>query len=361
MKTCYINSVGCISAQKTFKNTVFLEEPIIQDTNVLPIVKPNYKEYIDRRASRRMAKVVKMGVVAATISLQEAAIAQPDAILTGSGLGCVTDSEKFLENILDNDEQYLTPTAFIQSTHNTVGAQIALGLKCLAYNLTYVHGSVSFESALIDALLLIQEAEETEVKNILVGGVEEVAEYTANLYQLVGHVKNSAVNTLDLFNSNSKGTIFGEGAQFFMLSNQLQESTYAQLTGIEIISRLTAEQLTVRVISFLNAHQLTPADIDAIVLGKNGDIEFDHFYQQLESGIFKNTTTLYYKHISGEYMTASAFGFWVATKILKDQQVPAILSCNNKYSIPNTTTYQRILLYNQYRGENHSLVLLATV
>lgn len=361
MKACYINSVGCISAQETFKNTVFLEEPIIQDANTLPIVKPNYKEYIDRRASRRMAKVVKMGVVAATISLQEAAVEQPDAILTGSGLGCVADSEKFLENILDNDEQYLTPTAFIQSTHNTVGAQIALGLKCLAYNLTYVHGSVSFESALIDALLLIQEAEETEIKNILVGGVEEMAEYTTNLYQLVEHVKSDKVNTLELFNSTSKGAVFGEGAQFFMLSNQPQDNTYAQLKGIEIISRLDASQLETRIISFLNTHQLALADIDAVVLGKNGDVEFDHFYQQLESGIFKNSITLYYKHLSGEYMTASAFGFWVAAKILKTQQIPAILTTNHQPPVSNNISYQRILLYNQYRGENHSLVLLTTV
>ena len=47
----------------------------------------------------------------------------------------------------------LTPTSFIQSTHNTVGGQIALGLECKGYNFTYVHASISFESALLDAQL----------------------------------------------------------------------------------------------------------------------------------------------------------------------------------------------------------------
>ena len=50
----------------------------------------------------------------------------------------------------------LTPTSFIQSTHNTVGGQIALELQCKGYNFTYVHGSNSFESALLDAKLQLE-------------------------------------------------------------------------------------------------------------------------------------------------------------------------------------------------------------
>ena len=50
----------------------------------------------------------------------------PDAIITGTGLGCLEDTEKFLTAMVTNKEEFLTPTSFIQSTHNTVSAQIAL-------------------------------------------------------------------------------------------------------------------------------------------------------------------------------------------------------------------------------------------
>lgn len=47
--------------------------------------------------------------------------------------------------LMDNREQMLNPTAFIQSTFNTVGAQLALLLKIHAYNVTYVHRGLSLK------------------------------------------------------------------------------------------------------------------------------------------------------------------------------------------------------------------------
>lgn len=358
MKSCYINSVGCISAQKTFDNSEFLEEPILQNANVLQIVPPPYKSYLNRAASRRMAKGVKMGIVAATIALQEAGVKQPDAIITGSGLGCLQDSEKFLESILDNDEEYLSPTAFIKSTHNTVGAQVALGIKCPAYNLTYVHGSVSFEAALLDAFLILEEADE-EVKHILVGGIEERGKHTTELFKLIEHIKAEEPHTSALLDTSSKGTIFSDGAQFFVLSNQAQDSTYAQVVDMETIAHLEQNKLERRVLSFLNKNKLTSEDIDVVILGNNGDCEFDSYYQVLQNGLFQQTQQVYYKHLCGEYYTASAFGFWLGAKILKTQNIPAILELNQIDK--KTKDIQRILLYHQYRGEGHGLVLMEKV
>lgn len=64
--------------------------------------------------------------MASALAMKDANVESVDAIITGTGLGCIEDSEKFLKSILDNKEEFLTPTSFIQSTHNTVGAQIAL-------------------------------------------------------------------------------------------------------------------------------------------------------------------------------------------------------------------------------------------
>lgn len=56
-------------------------------------------------------------------------VGKVDAIITATGLGCLADTEKFMNALMDNREQMLNPTAFIQSTFNTVGAQLALLLK----------------------------------------------------------------------------------------------------------------------------------------------------------------------------------------------------------------------------------------
>ena len=100
--------------------------------------------------------MVKSGVAAGIESLLEFGARAPiDAIITATGLGCIADSEKFLDGLIAGDETMLNPTPFIQSTFNTVGAQIALlrGLHC--YNTTYAHRWTSFENALTDAALRI--------------------------------------------------------------------------------------------------------------------------------------------------------------------------------------------------------------
>ena len=107
-------------------------------------------------------------------------------------MGCVRDSEKFVSAIIDNDEQYLTPTSFIQSTHNTVGGQIALGIGCKGYNFTYVHSSNSFESSLLDAKLMLQN---DEANTILIGGVDELGAHTTELHKVVNHVKKNIQNS----------------------------------------------------------------------------------------------------------------------------------------------------------------------
>ena len=105
---------------------------------------------------------------------------------------------------------------------------------------------------------------------------------------------------------------------------------------------------------FLKDNNLTVANLDMVVLGNNGDIEFDTIYNDLQEGILKNTSQIYYKHLSGEYNTASAFGMWTACKLIKEQEIPENLQLNSVEVNP----IKNVLLYNQYRGSNHSFVLL---
>lgn len=351
IKSVYINSVGSISSQKTFDNSQFLNEIITYNNHVIPVIDPNYKDFIPPAAARRMAKGIKMGVVASKTALNEANLENVDAIITGTGMGCVRDSEKFVSAIIDNDEQYLTPTSFIQSTHNTVGGQIALGIKCKGYNFTYVHSSTSFESAMLDAKLML---ENNELNNVLIGGVDELGDHTVAIHKLINHIKPDKINSSKLLKSKTKGAVFGEGANFFVLSNKKQNTSYSEILAVDIYNTLPKNELNNIIHSFLKENKVNLEDIDMLILGNNGDIDYDSYYYELSLGEFSNTQQVYYKHLCGEFNTASSFGIWLASKILKTNTLPEAVKLNNI----KKSDFKTILLYNQYRGENHSFTLL---
>jgi len=347
MAKIYINGIGSVSC---LDHTLPISENLPVEAVVNSAKKVNYKEYISPAQARRMAKGVKMGVYAANQALNEAKFTNPEAIITGSGMGCLIDSEKFLTNILDNAEEFLTPTSFIQSTHNTVGGQVALGLGCKSYNVTYVHESTSFESALLDAMLKIQFEGEN---NILIGGVDEIAKISTELYQKVDHIKENDENPT-ILNNASKGAIFGEGAQFFALQKESNDSTYCEIVDSMIIDSLFDSTIDTHLQTFLNTNGIESSQIDALLLGYNGDVQFDGAYDKFKEYGFDNSSIAYYKHLTGEYNTSSAFGMYLGARIIKNQKIPAntIIDDNSKSEI------DYLLIYNQYRGENHTFTLL---
>ncbi len=343
--------MGCVSAQDTYE-TSFLESVEINTTeNIVYAKQPSYKELIPPAAARRMAKGVKMGLAASTKALKEANIEVPDAIITGTGMGCIEDSEKFLKALIDNNEEYLTPTNFIQSTHNTVGAQIALGLDCKGYNFTYVNGAISFESALLDAKLQIENDEEN---TILVGAADETAPHSMELFKLINLIKSENNTPYSVLDSNSSGVVYSEGATFIALENQQKENSYAVVEAIQIQNELKIDEVECFLTNFLENNNLRIQDIDAVILGNNGDVSFDSYYKPVAS-IFNQIPQVYYKHLSGEFNTASAFGFWIAATIVKNQSIPQIIKMNSI----EKSNFSKVILYNQFQGKDHSLVLLS--
>jgi 3-oxoacyl-[acyl-carrier-protein] synthase II len=162
----YINGIGSISAQNLEPRSANFD--IIKgETNPLICVEPDYKEMINPMQLRRMSKVVRMGIATAKSALKDAQIEKPDIITIGTAYGCLADTEFFLNKLISQEETMLTPTSFIQSTHNTVSGQIALMLACHGHNFTFVHKGFSFESALQDAMMWLKEKENISV---LTGG-----------------------------------------------------------------------------------------------------------------------------------------------------------------------------------------------
>lgn len=351
MKNCYINGAACISAQKTFE-TAFLEDTVInRHSNIVASAPVDYTAFLAPAAGRRMAKGIKNGIAASGSALKEAGISIPDAIITGTGMGCNIDSDKFLQSLLDNNEEFLTPTSFIQSTHNTVGSQIALHLQCKGYNFTYVNGAVSFESALIDAKLQI-EAE--EASNILVGGIEELSENISGFDEFLGSIKSKSDAPYSVLGSETKGAVFSEGAVFFVLSGNNHDSTYAQIKDVAIFNSLEKDEVPLKLEIFLKDNGYTIQDVDVVVLGYNGDVEYESYYTHLADTMFNNMPQVYYKHLSGEFYTASSFGLWVAANICRLDYIPEIIKAN----AVKADKCNVILLYNQYKGRDHSFTLI---
>ena len=351
MKT-YINGIGAVSPQNTLSNDHFLDDVTGVEERYLQILKPDYKAFIDAKVLRRMSKIVRMSVVAASTALNEAGISKPDAIITGTGMGCQADTEKFLNAVLDNDEALLNPTAFIQSTHNTMGAQIALMQSNNNYNLTYVNRGFSFESALLDSLMLINEG---EVSNLLLGGIDEITDESWLISTKTGMYKAKPLNNLKLLKDQQPGALSGEGANFFVLANQKFPSSYASISGMDTFYKPENEQMVKEKIRvFLKKYRIDIKDIDLVIFGYNGSPDSDGIYSHLENGIFSDNATAYFKHLSGEYDTAVSFATWIGAKVIKTRIVPEIVQ-KRKYTGPAP---KKVLIYNHSRNIYHSLILL---
>lgn len=166
---------------------------------------------------RRMSRVVKSGVAAGIESLLEFGGRAPvDAIVTATGLGCIADSEKFLDGLIANQEQMLNPTPFIQSTFNTVGAQIALLLGLHGYNSTYAHRWTSFENALTDAALRIGAGLS---RAVLVGAFDQTTPSVEKVLQRLRVAPKGA---------------WGESSVFFVLTAERFDCSVAAITAIRI-------------------------------------------------------------------------------------------------------------------------------
>jgi len=354
MKT-FIRATGNISPQRTFGKGALLQDPVIQTGNQLRCTEPDYLKYIDAKFIRRMSRIIKMGTAAAMECLQESGTAagftNPDAIVMGTAYGCLDDTGIFLKKMVEQNEEMLTPTAFIQSTHNTIAAQIALLLQCHNYNNTFVHRGFSFESALLDAIMLL---EENAAKTVLAGAADEITAYSHAILSRFGLYKRETdSNNLALYQFFSKGTIAGEGAAFFLLSNEHSEQDYATLDALHTFYKPAGiEEAEQQVKNFLLAQSISVEEIDLIILGNNNIEKEDAVYFALSNSLFKNTTCVNYKFLCGEYPTSTAFALWMAINIIKEGSVPAVLGK------PTPPKIKRVLIYNHYQNIHHSLMLV---
>lgn len=346
----YINGTACVTAQDTSDFESFCANFTEKEDFFLKAEKQNYKDILKPAEARRMSKTVKNGILCSLKAIEESRAEKIDAIIAGTGLGIVSDTEKFLGALTDNDEKFLTPTAFIQSTHNTVAAQVANYLKNNEYNFTYVHRAFSFESALLDSLMHLKEGKE----NILAGGTDEMTEEFYKIYSKTGLWNTAQVKNTGLLNFKTEGAILGEGSAFFVLSSQKNEKTYAEILDLEFSYKPNDYEENIKNIkNFMSRNDMNISDIDLVIFGDSGDINQSKVFTEFRKGIFTEVIQTFYKHICGEYHTSSAVALWLAANITKTQNVPEFTRINKVKKQIKT-----VLIFNRYLDINQSLILL---
>ncbi len=237
---------------------------------------PDYAGMIAPMQLRRMSKAVRMGIGAAKACLANAGVEAPDGIATGTGLGCLQDTEVFLKKLVQQEEQMLTPTSFIQSTHNTVAGQIALLSHCHGFNTTVSQHGHSFEGAFVSAAMHLAA---NPGQKILCGGIDELTETAFTLMVRAGVYTHTAG---------------GEGAGFLLLTDSLQPDS-VRVTGIHQFHASAPDEILRELQQYLNAG-------DALWIGPSGDSE--DVYRQL-CKVF-NGPIFNYKSQSGDWPTAVA-------------------------------------------------------
>jgi len=198
--------------------------------------------------------------------------------------------------------------------------------------------------------------EDAAYKNALIGGFDEITDKQLTLYKRLNYYKSDLKSNLGVLENKSPGTIAGEGNTFFLITKEKPQNCYGCIDDMSSFSNPENSDVVFQNIeAFIKSNKLDYSDIDLIVTGINGDKEFDRVYYEMIEKYFPGKPATFFKHLCGEYHTASAFGMWLAANILKNKAIPEIVKLNSF----SDSAPKRILFYNHYRNINHSLILLS--
>jgi 3-oxoacyl-[acyl-carrier-protein] synthase II len=334
----YINGSSSISAWQSLNPPVSFHEPFMRSEDRLSCIEPDYEKILEPSQIRRLSRILKMGMAVSREAIKNANNPEIDAIIAGTGYGYLEDTARFLFKMTNPEDRGMNPTSFIQATSNTISSLIALNLKCNGYNSTFVHSGTSFESAVDDAILLLNEG---EAKNILVGGADEL---TDEVYFFLKRLLTARMRTRrkELFQQPEADFRFGEGCSFFVLSDQPAHDNPVEISHFKLLYKPGKGEVS-RYFSEITANQ----KIDLFLLGKNSEKSNDESYAWV-TPLIAGQKCYNYKSLCGDYPTAPSFGLWLATSALSGTGISGISSEGTN----------SVLIYNCFEKNYHSFFLL---
>ena len=329
-----IGEIYVISAKQ-----ISVQQPLCEDWMTQPIeyqqpfnrsIDPSFREYISPIEARRMGKILKRALATSKEALKASGLDSVDAIITGTGYGCIENTEIFLDALSKEGEQMLSPTYFMQSTHNTISSLVAIQLKNHGYNVTYAHKGISFDSALQDAWLQMQLG---KINSALVGGHDEMTETFYNI------LKKGGVMGQD-------EEMCGEAAVSVVLGTEDKDSL-CKILNFKILHKPTINDLKAIAADF---------KADYVLTGISGNRKSDEAYMKECKELFGDAKLLKYKHIFGESFTSSGIGLYVAAHCLKAGNIPTHLFVNKEEKISKKPV--KILIFNHSDFKDYTLTLL---
>lgn len=342
----YIHQSNCIAAQQDVLNDGIDTLHDAVDKRLFA-TEPDYTG-IPPGVLRRMGKAIRMGVGAALPICKETTAL--NGIIIGTANGGMEDCIKFLNQIVQYEEGLLAPGNFVQSTSNAIAGQLGLITANKGYNITHVHLGLAFENALLDAMMQLNE---NPANSYLLGGVDEISTFNYNIEKLAGAYKKETISIKQLYETDTAGSIAGEGAAMFIV-NKNAENAIAKVEAVCTLHSNDAEEVSNKLKKFLTENIDDKKKIDFFLSGENGDNRILKFYTACESLLNTETAVGRFKHLCGEYPTASSFALWLCCEMLQAQKIPQHMY-KKKTRIENLKT---ILLYNNYKGYQHSFILI---
>jgi 3-oxoacyl-[acyl-carrier-protein] synthase II len=304
----YIKSKGALYPEKELDSGIFRSP------------KPSIKEFVDPKESRRMSGIIKSGIFSGMTALKDAGMEKPEAIITGTGLGCLSDTLKFIGSIVQYNEENLNPAPFIYSTHNSIGGQLSIITGCKGYNSTFVHRGISFESALFEAYLMIKEK---SARDILVGGADEL---TAEYLEIT--------KRMGLFKEECSA---GEGSGFLLVSDE-KDGSKVELCDIKLVPSFDRIKVENSLAGFIDKNDIIPEET-LFFAPFNGDSQCDGWKGKVTS-LYNWKGVVSPKKETGEFMTAGA------------------LSTSKAFEMIMETGEKNIFLWNSFLNMESAFILM---
>jgi len=315
---------------------------------------------------RRLGRLQVMSLLAAKKAFLSAGIqvnAAETGVYVGTGLGSLGETAAFLENMIQQGENFPKPANFINSVHNAAASSLALEFSLKGENITVAHREISFDAALWHALSALKQG---RVKSAVVCGADELNYYHLLAGAAKGSWKAEGQPFTPLAAGNSRGTFPGEGAAVCVLSEGGQGG--GKEAAIKVLaakfgryrrdaeSRIDPRSSGDFLAGLLESAGIRAAEVDLLLSGADGDSALDASYLQAGAELAGRAGRVVpqatYKQLCGEYRAASGFGFVTAALILRAGRAPEGLFKGGGH--PPADPVKTILLYTISRSGAHS-------
>ena len=274
------------------------------------------EQFIEPAKRRKLSRIQQMTLVAAKKALgaELNATTTPEKIcaVIGTGLGSLTDTAVFVENLILKDERAPRPALFTSSVHNSLASQVAIELKLSGLNSTPVQREISFETALWQGA---NELASGRAELALVGAADEL-----NQYHLAAGMRRG------WWKGTSQRSLPGEGCALFTLGRMENSALPLAFVSAIRIGRSENPDAVAEanwILETLERDRIVPSEVDLLLTGTNGVPEQTEFYRALAAEFSRrigHEVLLHgYQQVSGEHHSASAFGFLTAIGLVRGE------------------------------------------